>query len=164
MPAKLARLSSALIVASSLCGPALAGPDESGQQPPQDQGQTPPDERKCIVNNSDFTPNATFVMELTNTCEQRFRCTVRAYIVNAAGPTRDEAVLTLGAGLEGRRGAQGPHRQAEGKLRRSPLLAELRGALKSALYLATRHALCLTSPCRQGDLHESDAAVLRRRP
>lgn len=34
-------------------------------------------------------------MELTNTCEQRFRCTVRAYIVNAAGPTRDEAVLTL---------------------------------------------------------------------
>ena len=95
MPATLARVLSALIVASSLCGPALAGPDESGQQPPQDQGQTPPDERKCVVNNSDFTPNSTFVMELTNTCEQRFRCTVRAYIINAAGPTRDEAVLTL---------------------------------------------------------------------
>lgn len=95
MPAKLARLFSALIVASSLCGPALAGPDEFGQQQPQDQGQTPPDDHKCVVNNSDFTPNATFVMELTNTCEQRFRCTVRAYIVNAAGPTRDEAVLTL---------------------------------------------------------------------
>jgi hypothetical protein len=95
MPAKLARLFSALVIVTSLCSPALAGPDESGQQPPQDQGQTPPDERKCVVNNSDFTPNATFVMELTNTCEQRFRCTVRAYIVNAAGPTRDETVLTL---------------------------------------------------------------------
>jgi hypothetical protein len=96
MPAKLARLLSALVIASSLCGPALAGPEESGQPPPQqDQGQTPLEQRKCVVNNSDFTPNATFVIELTNTCEQRYRCTVRAYITNAAGPTRDEAVLTL---------------------------------------------------------------------
>ncbi len=96
MPAKLARLFSAVVIFTSLCGPALAGPDESGQQPPQqDQAQTPPEERKCVVNNSDFTPNATFVIELTNTCEQRYRCTVRAYITNAAGPTRDEAVLTL---------------------------------------------------------------------
>ena len=93
MPAMLPRCLSALLIATSLCSPALAGPNESGQQPPQDQ--TAPDERKCVVNNSDFTPNATFVMELTNTCEQRFRCTVRAYITNAAGPTRDEAVLTL---------------------------------------------------------------------
>jgi hypothetical protein len=95
MPLNFARLFSAFVIATSLCSPVLAGPNESGQQPPQDQGQTPPDEHKCVVNNSDFTPNATFVMELTNTCEQRFRCTVRAYITNAAGPTRDEAVLTL---------------------------------------------------------------------
>src|SRR5258708_37629049 len=95
MPGQFARLLSAIVIASSLGSPALAGPDESGQQPQQDQGQTPPEERKCVVNNSDFTANATFVIELTNTCEQRYRCTVRAYIVNAAGPTRDEAVLTL---------------------------------------------------------------------
>ena len=95
MPFKLARLLSAVVIVTNLCGPALAGPDESGQPPPQDQSQTPPEEKTCVVNNSDFTPNATFVMELTNTCEQRFRCTVRAYIINAAGPTRDEAVLTL---------------------------------------------------------------------
>jgi hypothetical protein len=99
MPGPFARLLSALFIGTSLCGPAFAGPDDSGQQPlqdqGQDQGQTPPEERKCVVNNSDFTPNNTFVMELTNTCEQRYRCTVRAYIVNAAGPTRDEAVLTL---------------------------------------------------------------------
>jgi hypothetical protein len=99
MPVPFARVLSALFIATSLCGPALAGPDDSGQQPSQDQGtdqgQTPPEERKCVINNSDFTPNNTFVMELTNTCEQRFRCTVRAYIINAAGPTRDEAVLTL---------------------------------------------------------------------
>ena len=95
MPAMLPRCLSALVIAISLCRPVMAGPNESGQQPPQDQGQTPPDEKTCVVNNSDFTPNATFVMELTNTCEQRFRCTVRAYIINAAGPTRDEAVLTL---------------------------------------------------------------------
>lgn len=95
MPAMLPRCLSALVIATSLCGPALAGPNESGQQPPQDQSQAPPDETSCVVNNSDFTPNATFVMELTNTCEQRFRCTVRAYIINAAGPTRDETVLTL---------------------------------------------------------------------
>jgi len=41
------------------------------------------------------------MMELTNTCEQRFRCTVRAYIINAAGPTRDEAVLTLESASSG---------------------------------------------------------------
>jgi hypothetical protein len=106
MPGSVTRLLSALFIATSLCGPALAGPDDSGQQPPQDQGQTPPEQRKCVVNNSDFTPNNTYVMELTNTCEQRFRCTVRAYIVNAAGPTRDEAVLTLepaSKGAEARR-------------------------------------------------------------
>jgi hypothetical protein len=99
MPGPFARLLSALFIATCLCGPSLAGPDDVGQQPPQDQGQdqgqTPPEQRDCVVNNSDFTPNATFVMELTNTCEQRFRCTVRAYIINASGPTRDEAVLTL---------------------------------------------------------------------
>ncbi len=95
MPAKLARLASALVVAHCLCGPALAGPSESGQQPPQDQGQTPPQPHDCVVHNSDFTPNATYVIELTNTCEQRYRCTVRAYITNAAGPTRDEVVMTL---------------------------------------------------------------------
>ena len=95
MPEPFERLLAALFIATSLCGPALAGPDDTGQQPPQDQSQTPPEERKCVVNNSDFTPNNTYVMELTNTCEQRIRCTVRAYITNAAGPTRDEAVLTL---------------------------------------------------------------------
>jgi hypothetical protein len=99
MPGSVTRVLAALFIATSLYGPALAGPDESGQKPPQDQGQdqgqTPPEQRKCVVNNSDFTPNNTYVMELTNTCEQRIRCTVRAYITNAAGPTRDEAVLTL---------------------------------------------------------------------
>ena len=99
MPGSVTRLLSALFVATSLCsqlcGPALAGPDESGQKPPQDQGQTPPEEKKCVINNSDFTPNNTYVMELTNTCEQRVRCTVKAYITNAGGATRDEAVLTL---------------------------------------------------------------------
>jgi hypothetical protein len=138
MPSKPARLFSALMIVTSLCSPALAGPDESGQ-PSQDQ--TPPEEPKCVVNNSDFTPNATFIMELTNTCEQRFRCTVRAYIINAAGLTRDESGADAGAGLEGHRGAQGSHRQAEGKLRRSPLIAELRGALKSSP--PPRHPPCL---------------------
>jgi hypothetical protein len=97
MPGPFARLFAALLVATSLCGhicdPALAGPDDSGQQPQQEQ--TPPEQRKCVVNNSDFTPNNTYVMELTNTCEQRIRCTVKAYITNAGGATRDEAVLTL---------------------------------------------------------------------
>jgi hypothetical protein len=94
MPTKLAPLLAALIVAG-LVGPASAEPYVFGQQPPQDQGQTPPEPHDCVVHNSDFTPNATFVIELTNTCEQRYRCTLRAYITNAAGPTRDEVVLTL---------------------------------------------------------------------
>ena len=97
MPGSVTRALVALFIATSLCGPALAGPDESGQKPPQDQdqGQTPPEQRKCVVNNSDFTPNNTYVMELTNTCEMRIRCTVKAFITNAGGQTRDEAVLTL---------------------------------------------------------------------
>jgi hypothetical protein len=103
MPGSVTRLLSALFIATSLCGQlsgrALAAPDESGQKPPQDQvqdqGQTPPEQRKCVVNNSDFTPNNTYVMELTNTCEMRIRCTVKAFITNAGGQTRDEAVLTL---------------------------------------------------------------------
>jgi len=99
----------ALALAVAAGSSAFAGPNEFGQRPPQDdqrQPQTPPEERKCVVNNSDFTANKTFVIELTNTCEQRYRCTVRAYIVNAAGPTRGEATLTLGpasAGAEARK-------------------------------------------------------------
>jgi hypothetical protein len=86
------------LVIASITTNALAGTAEipPGQQPPKDDAQqAPPQERKCVVNNADFTPNKTFMIELTNTCEQRYRCTVRAYIVNAAGPTRGEATLTL---------------------------------------------------------------------
>jgi len=95
MPGSVTRAFVALFIATSLCGPTFAASDESGQKPPQDQGQTPPEEKKCVVNNSDFTPNNTYVMELTNTCEMRLRCKVRAYITNAGGPVSDEAVLTL---------------------------------------------------------------------
>jgi hypothetical protein len=95
MPGKLARLFSALIIALSLSGggAAVAGPNDPGRTPLQDQA--PPEKHDCVLHNSDFTPNATFVIELTNTCEQRYRCTLRAYITNAAGPTRDEVVLML---------------------------------------------------------------------
>jgi hypothetical protein len=93
MPGPFARALAAL-VATGLSAPALAAPYVFGQ-PPLDEGQTPPEQHDCVVGNSDFTPNATYLIELTNTCEKRYRCTVRAYIVNAAGPTRDEAVLTL---------------------------------------------------------------------
>ena len=92
MPAKLARVFPALLIAG-LAVPAYADPYVFGQQPQQDQ--TPPEQHDCVVHNSDFTPNATYEIELTNTCEQRYRCTLRSYIVNAAGPTKDEAVLTL---------------------------------------------------------------------
>ena len=99
MPRKLAPLFAALVVAglvvASLGGHAGAEPYVFGRSPPQDQGPTPPEPHDCVVHNSDFTPNATYVIELTNTCEQRYRCTLRAYITNAAGPTRDEVVLTL---------------------------------------------------------------------
>ena len=94
MPRMLAPMLAALVVAA-LAGPAAAEPYVFGRSPPPDQGQTPPEQHDCVVHNSDFTPNATYVIELTNTCEQRYRCTVSAYITNSGGPTHDEAVLTL---------------------------------------------------------------------
>jgi hypothetical protein len=88
----------ALLLASAIGARAFAGDDTSGQRPPNDaqqDGQQPTNERTCIVHNEDFTASKTFVIELTNTCEQRIRCTLHAYIVNASGPTKGEATLTL---------------------------------------------------------------------
>src|SRR5262245_57325164 len=42
--------------------------------------------RDCIKYDSDFKRDGTaglFVVELTNTCEQRLRCTVNAYVITA---------------------------------------------------------------------------------
>jgi hypothetical protein len=73
--------------------PAVA--PESGQTPP---AQAEPEKRECIDDRSGFRSKGkanAFVVELTNSCEQRFRCTVNAYVVNAFGAVRGRAVLTL---------------------------------------------------------------------
>jgi hypothetical protein len=88
----------ALLLTLAIGAHASAGNDTSGQRPPngaQQDGQQQTDEPACIVHTEDFTPSKTFVIELTNTCEQRIRCTLHAYIVNASGPTKGEATLTL---------------------------------------------------------------------
>jgi hypothetical protein len=104
------RLAVALLLTAATTGLALAAkpqapPEQQAatdrlpleQGPSQDQqAPTAQDEkRECVANHSDFTANKTFVIEVTNTCEQRFRCTLRAYIVNAAGPSQGETTLTL---------------------------------------------------------------------
>jgi hypothetical protein len=68
---------------------------EPGQTPP---AQALPENRECIDGRSGFRSKgkaSAFVIELTNSCEQRFRCTVNAYVVNAFGTARGRAVLTL---------------------------------------------------------------------
>jgi hypothetical protein len=74
------------LLAAAQASSALA---QAGQTPPQgqaarDQTPKPPE---CISQNDDFTNHQTFEVTLTNGCEQRFRCTVRAYVVNSRGPT-----------------------------------------------------------------------------
>jgi len=92
-------LAAAALLTAAICrsGFALTPDVIASRQLPDDaqQAQLAPSTRECIVHNEDFTASKTFVIELTNTCEQRIRCTLHAYVVNAMGPTKGEATLTL---------------------------------------------------------------------
>jgi hypothetical protein len=75
-----------------------------GQQPPQQEqapAPTPPEQPKCIAQKDDFRPDKTFVVELTNSCERRVRCTIHAYVVNSRGPTKGQATLMLSPAAKG---------------------------------------------------------------
>lgn len=105
-----ARLAAAILLAAGIGASASAakrGPDRPpGQQPPQQQqtqqpAPTPPEQPKCISQKDDFKPDKTFVVELTNSCERRMRCTIRAYVVNSCGPTKGQATLTLARASKG---------------------------------------------------------------
>ena len=89
-----------------------------GSPPPQMQGTTPqfmpdgqtqaaqpaplpPEKPVCIAETTTFTAKKTFVVALTNSCEQRMRCTVNAYVVNSRGPASGRATLTLAPGSKG---------------------------------------------------------------
>jgi hypothetical protein len=108
--AAIMALGSMLPAGHSIAGPAQAdGPAKAKIQAPQSPApapeagqtapnQTEPEKRECIDDRSGFRSRGkahAFVIELTNSCEQRFRCTVNAYVVNAFGPVRGRAVLTL---------------------------------------------------------------------
>src|SRR5262245_2129300 len=69
---------------------------DPGQEPPSNQ--TAADPQKCIKENSGFKQTgkaATFEIALANSCAQRFRCTISAYVTTAGGPTQGRSVLVL---------------------------------------------------------------------
>ena len=74
--------------------------EDSGQVPPPEskQAEQKPEEPKCITDKSGFfgqDGRATFIVELTNVCQSRMKCTINAYIVNAFGPTKAQGTVVV---------------------------------------------------------------------
>jgi hypothetical protein len=105
------RLGAAALIAAGVATAAAANkrlPNlPPGQEPPAAVAQQEPSQLEtqqqaapkkppnCIADKAGFKPNKTFVIEISNRCELRVRCTVSAYIVTSRGPTSGRKVLTL---------------------------------------------------------------------
>ena len=92
----------ALMLAMTGAAPSMAADDESGQKPPAEQ--KPVEDKKCVSTDTRYVKagnGSTFRITLKNDCEQRLRCTVRAYHVDSSGPHTGKGTLTLGPKSKG---------------------------------------------------------------
>ena len=74
----------------------IAAAPDAGKEPPP--AEPAAGAKTCVTDDSGFKQSgkaATFEIALTNTCAQRMRCTVTAYVTTAGGPTSGKAVLIL---------------------------------------------------------------------
>jgi hypothetical protein len=108
--------------------PVLPPPPEQQQETQQQEPAVPvpTGKPKCIQQKDTFTEAKTFVIELSNACEQRMRCTVHAYVVNSRGPTKGFATLTLAPASKG----AAAHRSYVMKLKESYGSAEVSRSCK----------------------------------
>lgn len=100
------RAALAVLAVTCLATASAYAADESGQTPPSEPAQSAqkPEEPKCVTDKSGFRQQdgkASFVVELTNGCQSRLKCTVNAYIVNAYGPVKGHGTLILGPKANG---------------------------------------------------------------
>ena len=77
-----------------------------GQQPPAEQAadQKPPEKPKCVTSNTAFKEKgkaATFEIELENSCDERLKCTVDAFVTGARGQAQGHGTLILAAAPKG---------------------------------------------------------------
>ncbi len=78
-----------------------AAPDAGKEAAPAEPAASA---KKCVTDDSGFKQRgkaATFEIALANTCAQRMRCTVTAYVTTAGGPTSGKAVLILAGKSDG---------------------------------------------------------------
>ena len=78
----------------------------NGQEPPAEQAaaEKPPEKPKCVNNNSGFKEKgktATFEVELENSCDERLKCTVDAFVTGARGQAQGHGTLILPAAPKG---------------------------------------------------------------
>ncbi len=77
-----------------------------GQQPPAEQSadQKPPEKPKCVASNTEFKEKgktATFEVELENSCDERLKCTIDAFVTGARGQAQGHGTLILAAAPKG---------------------------------------------------------------
>jgi len=93
------------VAAGGFCG--AAAEDAGGKAEPQGKPAAAADagaSKNCAGISADFQTagkRMSFVIALTNTCQQRLKCEVFAYVVGARGPASGHAVLVLGAKSSG---------------------------------------------------------------
>jgi hypothetical protein len=82
--------------------PGTAAPRAADKNPVPDPGTT--GQAACIDETGDYQTHGdalTFVIELSNKCDKRLKCTIDAYVVGAKGPSSGHTILILGATSSG---------------------------------------------------------------
>jgi hypothetical protein len=88
----------ACVAGAAAAQTAPAGGEDKSQTPPPQAAAAPTGPANCIDENDGYTMRGKqpmFEIELTNKCEQRFKCRVFAYITNAKGASQGRGTLVL---------------------------------------------------------------------
>jgi len=89
----------ACVTGAAAAQTAPAGGEDKGQAPPPQADAAPTGQANCIDENDGYKMHGKqpiFEIELTNRCEQRFKCRVFAYITSAKGASQGRGTLVLG--------------------------------------------------------------------